>query len=254
MKGRIIRGIAGFYYVHDGKDVYECRAKGIFRKNREKPLVGDNAEFTVLSEAEKTGSIESISGRTSRLFRPEVANVDRIFLVFAAEKPEPNFDMLNRCLIMMADSGIETVLVMNKTDLVSEEKRDFLSGEFRNTGLTVLPVSALTGAGIPELREAMKGRVSVLSGPSGAGKSSLMNRLMMAKVMETGELSRRVSRGKQTTRHTELFPLGENTYLLDTPGFTSVYVDAEQDELRLLFPEIAALEGKCRFTVCHHLA
>ncbi len=254
MIGRITKGIAGFYYVHDGEDLYECKAKGIFRKNREKPLTGDHVEFSVISREEKTGNIDKILERKNRLLRPEVANVDGIFLVLACVKPEPNFDMLNRYLVLNEEAEIPVSFVLNKTDLTDEEGIRKLENEFINTGYPFYPVSAKDGTGFEEVLKAMNGKVISLAGPSGVGKSSIMNRILGHDRMETGGLSEKIDRGKNTTRHSELFYLGENTYLFDTPGFTSVEVESVQPEnLPLCFPEFRPYLNACRFHDCEHL-
>ena len=254
MTGKITKGIAGFYYVHDGKDLYECKAKGIFRKNHEKPLVGDHVEFDVISYDEKTGNITEIKERKNALIRPEVANIDRIFLTFSAAAPAPNYEMLNRYLIMVHDTGIPVSFVINKIDLAEPDSYQKIPNHFRNTSFDYFYVSAEAGTGIPELKEAMRGQTSALAGPSGVGKSSLMNALTGCLLMETGELSRKIERGRNTTRHSEIFYLGADMYLFDTPGFSSVepkYIEPEN--LPLYFEEFIPFLTKCRFSSCKHL-
>ena len=254
MTGKIIKGIAGFYVVESGGHTYMCKARGIFRKDGRKPLVGDLVRFSEAETADSEANIEELLPRTSELIRPAVCNVDQTLVVLAVRTPDPQFLLLDEYLVTMERQNVPAAILFNKADLDRDGILDRLKRIYGAAGFRVLMSSARTGEGIEELREFLKGKTTVLAGPSGVGKSSLTNLICPQAGMETGEISRKIARGKQTTRHTELFPLGENTYLLDTPGFTSVYVDAEQDELRLLFPEIAALEGKCRFTGCRHLA
>ena len=254
MTGKIIKGIAGFYVVESGGQTYMCKARGIFRKDGRKPLVGDLVRFSEAETADSEANIEELLPRTSELIRPAVCNVDQTLVVLAVRTPDPQLLLLDEYLVTMERQNVPAAILFNKADLDRDGILDRLKRIYGAAGFRVLTSSARTGEGIEELREFLKGKTTVLAGPSGVGKSSLTNLICPQAGMETGEISRKIARGKQTTRHTELFPLGENTYLLDTPGFTSVYVDAEQDELRLLFPEIAALEGKCRFTGCRHLA
>ena len=231
-----------------------CKARGIFRKDGRKPLVGDLVRFSEAETADSEANIEELLPRTSELIRPAVCNVDQTLVVLAVRMPDPQLLLLDEYLVTMERQNVPAAILFNKADLDRDGILDRLKRIYGAAGFRVLTSSARTGQGIEELREFLKGKTTVLAGPSGVGKSSLTNLICPQAGMETGEISRKIARGKQTTRHTELFPLGENTYLLDTPGFTSVYVDADQDELRLLFPEIAAMEGKCRFTGCRHLA
>lgn len=257
MTGRIIRGVGGFYFVHDGEHLYQCRAKGIFRLNHEKPLVGDRVEFsTVLdSEIENAGNIDRILPRTSRLVRPELANVNRIFLVFSVRMPEPNFDMLNRYLCMVHDTEIPVTLVVNKCDLAGEGEIERITEAFAGSGYPMHLISVYDNTGVEALREMMEGQFSCLAGPSGVGKSSLMNLLLKDEMMETGALSRKIGRGKNTTRHSEIFCLGGDSYLCDTPGFTSVDVSfIEKEELDLYFNEFVPYLPNCRYLrSCSHI-
>lgn len=255
MTGKIIKGIAGFYYVC-GEDgiVYECKAKGIFRKDNQKPLVGDNVEIHILSRQEKEGNLVKILPRQNTLLRPAVANVDQAFVIFAMEDPSPNFLLLDRFLIMMEQAGIPSVICFNKKDLAEEEKVQSLAKIYRECGYKVILSSAKEGEGIEEIRNVLKGKMTVVAGPSGVGKSSLTNLLQSQVKMETGEISRKLKRGRHTTRHSQVIPAGENTYLMDTPGFSSLYLtDMEQSELKDYFPEFRKLEDGCRFQGCVHI-
>lgn len=255
MQGKIVKGIAGFYYVHVVESgVYECKAKGIFRKEKVKPLVGDNVEIEVLDEEEKTGNIIRIFPRSSELIRPAVANIDQALVVFAVVSPMPHYNLLDRFLVMMERKGIPAVLCFNKTDIADQTQIDEIEAIYRQCGYPLLFVSALDGKNIDCVREVLKGKTTAIAGPSGVGKSSLINGLTPEANMETGSISRKIERGKHTTRHSELFPIDGDSYIMDTPGFSSLYVnDFDKEELRLYFPEFIRYEGTCRFHGCGHV-
>lgn len=255
MRGKIIKGIAGFYYIYaeDG-EIYECKAKGIFRKDNQKPLVGDNVEITVLDEKEKEGNLTDILPRKNSLIRPAVANVDQAFVIFAMVDPKPNFMLLDRFLIMMEQEGVPAVVCFNKKDLAAEEELEYLYHTYQNCGYQVILSSALKEEGLDEIREILKGKTTVVAGPSGVGKSSLTNCLQEDIQMETGEISRKLKRGRHTTRHSQVIPIAEDTYLVDTPGFSSLYLtEMEEQELKDYFPEFRKFEGQCRFQGCRHI-
>ena len=255
MQGKIMKGVAGFYYVYaqDG-EVYECKAKGIFRKDNQKPLVGDNVEIRVLDEEEKEGSIISILPRRNSLIRPAVANVDQAFVIFAAEDPKPNRMLLDRFLIMMEREEVPVVICFNKKDLADQEELKLLYETYTGCGYRVILSSASTKEGLEEIRQALAGRTTVVAGPSGVGKSSLTNLMQTDVRMETGEISKKLKRGRHTTRHSQVIAVAENTYLVDTPGFTSLYLtEMEEQELKGYFPEFRKYEGECRFLGCRHV-
>lgn len=256
MTGKIIKGIAGFYYVHDGKSqVYECKAKGIFRNRGIKPAVGDNVEFTVLDEADRIGNIEEILPRKNVLIRPASANVDQALVVFAITRPEPNLNLLDRFLIMMEAQEIPVTICFNKTDLSGEEKQQEYREIYEKAGYPVMFLSTYDGSGICQVREFLRGRTTILAGPSGVGKSSLTNILQPEAAMETGSISEKIHRGKHTTRHAELFCVEADTYLMDTPGFSSMYIEEmEPETLKYYFPEFEPYEEDCRFQAdCVHI-
>ena len=255
MQGKIIKGIAGFYYVHVVEfGVYECKAKGIFRKDKKKPLVGDDVEIEVLSEVEKTGSIINIFERKNELIRPAVANIDQALVVFAAAKPSPHFNLLDRFLVMMQTKEIPVILCFNKEDIASEEKLSELAEIYEKCGCQLIFVSAKEEKNMETLRKMLEGKTTAIAGPSGVGKSSIINLLNPKANMETGSISRKIERGKHTTRHSELFMIDEDSYIMDTPGFSSLYVnDFEKEELKYYFPEFELYEGQCRFNGCDHI-
>lgn len=257
MQGRIIKGIAGFYYVADAVEsvVYECKAKGIFRKEKIKPLVGDVVEYEVISGEEKTGNITEIFPRKSELVRPAASNIDQALVVFAAAKPRPHFHLLDRFLVMMERQKIPAVICFNKKDIVRPGELEKLEEIYRASGYRVIFTSAKERENIDEVREALRGKTTAVAGPSGVGKSSLINCLQDEVSMETGSISRKIERGKHTTRHSELIPCGKDSYIMDTPGFSSLYVsDLEKEELKQYFPEFRDYEGRCRFLGCSHIS
>lgn len=254
MKGKIIKGIAGFYYVYAQGSTYECKAKGKFRNQKVKPLVGDDVDITVLDEQELLGNIECILPRHSELIRPAVANVDQTLVVFAAASPDPNWNLLDRFLIMMERQQVPTIICFNKMDLVSEETMKQYRNIYAKSGCQILEASTYEEHGMDALRQVLQGKTTALAGPSGVGKSSIMNMLNPSANMDTGDISHKIQRGRHTTRHSEILPIGEDTYLMDTPGFSSIYFyDLEPEELKLYYREFEAYEPYCRFGGCNHI-
>ncbi len=255
MQGKIVKGIAGFYYVHVVESgVYECKAKGIFRKEKKKPLVGDNVELEILDKREMEGNIIKILPRKNELIRPAAANVDQALVVFAAAQPSPHFNLLDRFLVMMEQKEIPVILCFNKEDIVTEEEIERINAVYAGCGCQVLFTSALEERNIGQVKEFLKGKTTVIAGPSGVGKSSLINLLQPEANMETGSISRKIARGRHTTRHSELFSVDEDSYIMDTPGFSSLYVnDFEKEELKYFFPEFDIYEGTCKFITCDHI-
>ncbi len=259
MKGKIVKGIAGFYYVHTGDSsktasIYECKAKGVFRKDHKKPLVGDDVELDVLDEEKKLGNIREILPRHSELIRPAVANVDQALVIFSIVKPQPNFNLLDRFLIMMKQQQIPCIICFNKQDIDEEGSGAEYEEIYRRCGYETLSVSAKKQQGLDNLRELLLDKTSTVAGPSGVGKSSIVNCLQSGIIMETGNISEKIERGKHTTRHSELIAIKENTYILDTPGFSSLGLfGLEKEELAEYYPEFAEHEKYCKFGGCSHI-
>ncbi|MCD8365740.1 MAG: ribosome small subunit-dependent GTPase A [Clostridiales bacterium] len=269
-QGRIIKGIAGFYYVHTVEfGVCECKARGIFRKENIKPLVGDRVLMDVISEEECTGNITRILPRKNALIRPAVANVDQAVVIFALTSPKPNLNLLDRFLVMMERQQVPAVICMNKLDLASQDDVAAVREAYESAGYPLFFFSAVTGEGIAPIREQLTGRTSTVAGPSGVGKSTLINLLAPHAQMETGAVSEKIQRGRHTTRHAELIAIDEDTYICDTPGFSSLSVDFESpgsqsaaeeclpvdaETLSLFFPEFEDYQDACRFRGCSHLS
>lgn len=256
MQGKIIKGIAGFYYVYvEGRGIYECKAKGGFRRERKKPLVGDDVEADVLDEEEKLGNIREILPRRNALLRPAVANVDQAMIIFAIVKPNPNFNLLDRFLIRMERQQLPTVICFNKQDIASEKEKEELRAAYETCGCRVLFISVQEKKGLEKVRELLAGKTTTLAGPSGVGKSSLINSLAPKAEMETGDISRKIERGKHTTRHSEIIALGDKAYIVDTPGFTSLDIsEITKEELGNYYPEFVQYEPYCRFSGCSHIS
>ncbi len=256
MQGKIVKGISGFYYVHVVESgIYECKAKGIFRQQKMKPLVGDDVEIDIISEEKKTGNVAAIRPRKNALIRPAVANVEQALLIFAAASPNPNFNLLDRFLVMMGRQDVPVILCFNKCDLITEEQKQEIEAIYEASGCKILFVSAKKELGLKELQKILEGKTTTVAGPSGVGKSSLINLLAPEACMETGEISKKIERGRHTTRHAELIQLKGDGYIMDTPGFSSLYLpEMEKEELQDCYPEFAAFEPYCRFHGCSHIS
>ena len=255
MTGRIVKGISGFYYVFvAGSGIYECKAKGAFRKQQIKPLVGDLVEIDVLSEENHLGNVVEILHRKNALIRPAVANVDQALVIFATDSPKPNLNLLDRFLVMMAYQDVPVQICFNKEDLGADDDKQQLREIYEKAGYPVYFTQATTGQGEAEIFALLQGKTTTVAGPSGVGKSSLINGLQDHTTMETGNISEKIGRGKHTTRHSELIPIAEDSFIMDTPGFSSMYVpEIEAGQLWEYFPEFVPHEPECRFQGCAHI-
>lgn len=248
MKGKIYKGIGGFYYVAtDTGEIIECKARGKFRKERIIPIIGDDVEIEVKNGK---GSITEIYERKNSLIRPAVANIDLIVVVVAAKDPDPATFVTDKMLVNAEINGIEAVVCINKTDLAENAE---LKEIYEKSGYKTLSVSATEKNGLDELFEMIKGKTAAFAGVSGVGKSTILSHIT-GMSLETGEVSDKISRGRHTTRHVELFKVAGGGYVLDTPGFSSVETeDITAEDLEECFPEIREISGGCRFRGCAHL-
>lgn len=248
INGKIIKGIGGFYYVDTENGLYECRARGIFRKNKITPLVGDRVSINVVDEENKKGVVEEIEERDTELVRPPIANVDKALIVFAIKNPSPNLSLLDRFIVLAEKENLEIVIVFTKVDLDTDgELLDELKDIYEASGYKVIPVSNKLKLNIDKIKEELKGNTVVFAGPSGVGKSSLLNEVDKNFELKTGEVSDKIKRGKHTTRHAELLKLECGGMVADTPGFSSLILDdIDESELKEYFIEFDKYD-ECRF-------
>ncbi len=254
LNGIIIKGLGGLYEVKTEKGVFSGRARGIFRLQNIKPTCGDYVKISVLSEETFECSVDDILERKNILIRPPVANIDQVFIVFAVKSPNPNLDLLDKFILVCEKNNLELTICLNKIDLLDEKDKFKIKALYENIGYKVIMVSTYEEIGLKEIRDELVGKVSVFAGPSGVGKSSIVNKLFPDAKMETGGLSKKIQRGKHTTRHVELVEIYENTYLVDSPGFTSLSVeDIEKEDLQYLFREFRPFLDQCKFNDCIHI-
>ena len=248
INGKIIKGIGGFYYVDTEKGLYECRARGIFRKNKITPLVGDRVSISVVDEENKKGVVEEIEKRDTELVRPPIANVDKALIVFAIKNPAPNLSLLDRFIVLAEKENLEIVIVFTKVDLDADgELWEELKSIYEVSGYKVIPVSNKLKLNIDKIKEELKENTVVFAGPSGVGKSSLLNEVDKNFELKTGEVSDKIKRGKHTTRHAELLKLECGGMVADTPGFSSLTLDdIDESELKEYFIEFDKHDD-CRF-------
>jgi ribosome biogenesis GTPase len=248
MDGVIVKGIGGLYYVNVNGELYKCKARGKFRYNNLTPMIGDNVEISIEKDSV---SIEKIYERKTELIRPAVANVTQAFVVFAFKHPDLNKDLLNKFLLLCEYNGLKAVVCFNKMDLVDEDKNS-IKDELESAGYEVLYLEAKNNKGLDKLKEKIKDNISVFCGPSGVGKSTILNSFIGKEVMQTGEISDKLKRGKHTTRHSELIEVEEG-FLVDTPGFSSLELDfISKEELQYCFKEFDEYRDDCKFNNCAH--
>ena len=253
LEGIIIKGIGGFYYVETEKGIYECRARGLFREEKIIPLIGDRVLIRI-SEEDNTGYIEKIYNRKSQLTRPPVANVTQAIIVMSIKNPDINFWLLDRFLVMAEYENLNVEICINKIDLDDKEEISLIENIYSKAGYSIIKTSTKTNEGILELKALLKDNITVFAGPSGVGKSSLLNKIDTKLKLATGEVSKKTTRGKHTTRHVELIELDSDSYVLDTPGFSSLSLDFIKSDVELAkyFKEIYKYSDKCKFISCLH--
>ena len=250
LEGTIIKGIGGFYYVEVAGDIYECKARGVFRKNKISPLPGDRVKLTVNNGAENT--VDDILPRRNVLVRPPIANIDRLFVVTSVCEPKPNTLVIDKLIAIAEKNNIEPILVITKNDLGDSAE---LENIYRTAGFETVVTSAETGEGAEKIKELIEGHISAFAGNTGVGKSSLLNSIDSSLSLQTGEISDKLGRGRHTTRHIELFKICGG-YIADTPGFSSLdFQNADKilkDELPFCFREFEEYLGTCKFSTCSH--
>lgn len=259
VKGTIIKGIAGFYYVEAGQTIYECKARGKFRNKNIIPVIGDNVLISLKEEENSTdryleGTIEEILERKNSLIRPAVANVDQAMVVFSVTYPQIHLDLLDRFLLHIEREDIKPYIVLNKIDEGNPESYEYIVERYTKVGYEVICLSAKKAINTELLMPKLKDKTTVFAGPSGVGKSTLLNTIEERFTLETGQVSDKIKRGKHTTRHVELMPLSIGGFVLDTPGFTSLQLEGmDPDELQYYFPEFKTYLGSCKFSGCTHI-
>ncbi|SES73950.1 ribosome small subunit-dependent GTPase A [Anaerobranca gottschalkii] len=249
-EGIIVKALSGFYYVKWENKIIQCRARGKFKKDNIKPVVGDKVEFALISPTE--GVIETIKERKNCLVRPSVANIDQLCLVFSAMDPIPDYLLMDRLTVLAGKNSLEVIICITKMDLIDKTFLDNIAQRFKDTGYTIIGISNKTLEGLEELKEKLKGKITTLSGPSGAGKSSLINNINPQFKLAVSSVSEKTKRGKHTTTFCQLLEVMENSFVVDTPGFTSLELtDFDVYELDKYFPEFIPFSN-CRFTSCLH--
>ena len=249
VKGIITKGIGGFYYVEVANATYECKARGVFRKERITPLVGDIVEITINEQAENT--IDKICERRNSLFRPPVANIDNLFVVVATVEPKPNFLVIDKLIATAEYKNIEPIIIISKTDLASASK---IVDVYSKSGITVL--NTANDGNLEKIKSLMKDKITAFTGNSGVGKSTLLNKLDSSLNLATGKISNKLGRGRHTTREAQLFNVCGG-YVIDTPGFSSFEFEKteiiKKDDLPYCFREFREYLGECKFTSCAHV-
>ncbi|MCT4508477.1 MAG: ribosome small subunit-dependent GTPase A [Tepidibacter sp.] len=248
LNGRITKGIGGFYYIDTKEGIYECKARGIFRKKKVTPLVGDIVDISVVNEEEKKGVIEDIKKRDSELIRPPIANINKAIIVFSIKNPQPHFSLLDRFIVLAEKEGLEVIIVINKIDLDDNKEYENVKKVYNNAGYKVIPISTKKDINIQLVKNELKNSIVVFAGPSGVGKSSLLNKIDSNLSLETGSISEKIKRGKHTTRYAQLLKLEDGGMVADTPGFSSLTLDSiEPEDLKDYFIEFDDYADDCKF-------
>jgi ribosome biogenesis GTPase len=252
-EGTIIRGYSGFYYVFDGSRTWECKLRGKYRIKNQTFLPGDKVSIKVIDEEKNTAVIENVKTRRNELIRPPVSNVDQAIIIMALKDPEPDLWLLDRLLIITQAKLVDPIICFNKADLITENDSANIVAKYNNIGVPVLLISTTKELGLEKLRKVLAGKISVFAGPSGVGKSSIMNMLAPDLKRKTGLISEKSARGKHTTRHTELLPIGEGAIVADTPGFSQVFLpEMRREELTDYYQDFLPYRTECKFKSCLH--
>ncbi len=250
MTGIITKGIGGLYTVHTECGDIQCKARGIFRKDNIKPCIGDKVEISMQDDG--SNMIEKIFDRETEMIRPKVSNVNQVIIVFSIRNPKINLDLLDRFIVLAEEVGLKIVICINKIDIKTDDVKD-IKNIYTNAGYRVVLVSVSKNEGLEEIKELTKGNITVFAGPSGVGKSSIVNMLLGKDFMEIGEISKKIKRGKHTTRHSELIVIDDESYIVDSPGFTSLSLNhIESTELKNYFIEFEKFKDECEFLDCNH--
>ena len=253
MKGLVLKGIGGFYFVETSEGIVRAKARGVFKKDRNLLVVGDEVEVQIAENAEDDSWITEIFPRRNSFSRPPISNIDKLMVVFAAANPAPNFVVIDKMLVMAERKGIEPIVCINKSDLAAPDEVAHIKSIYEGVYKTFV-TNAKAGAGLSEVRAEITGYKVALAGPSGVGKSTIVNAIAPEGNMETGDISDKTSRGKHTTRHVEILRVDDG-YIFDTPGFTSLDLDGDIGEYELCdyYPEIRDAAESCKFADCMHI-
>ena len=248
-KGQIVKALSGFYYVESQGKIFQCRARGKFRKNDQKPLVGDYCEFSI--ENNNEGYILTLLDRKNELVRPPICNIDQALLVFSAKEPDMNTLLLDRFLILIEHLNIQPIICISKIDLIDFSEIQSVMQPYIEAGYQVYYFSSKEKKGLNDIQKVFKNKITVITGQSGVGKSSLLNALDIHLNINTNQISKALGRGKHTTRHVELLKM-YGGYVADTPGFSSLELSMEPVELAQAYHDFYTLSASCKFRGCLH--